>query len=1746
MSLRSRARRMLVSRYRDVLRQMRVSQRSAGILNIRSTATRATNDEMLAGVSPFGLEPLEPRILLSGNPTVSSFQVNDDFQRSMVTSIAVQFSDDVSASLDTSDLILRNLDTDQAVDPSNMALSYDGATDTATFTFPGLMGTSLGNGNYTATLSASGITDGSGLTLDGNGDDRGGDDYNFDFYRLFGDSGVDRDVDNLDLIRFRQAFPKIDPDPQYNPIFDSEQDGDIDNLDLIRFRQTFPTVLAAPVSVSASLNTDTAPAGLLNNDGITFDPTITGRVAFHDQAAAVRLGLDDTPIDQYADITNLLGANGGFLLDQSQLEALLGGPISDGVHTLHLFAEDGEGGMLSTTDVTFSLNATPVTITQLSPANGEEMVNVTRETIVRFDGVIDPSGVTTDSLYLIANGLRLPGRVVVSSTNRFATFFYDQPLPASTEVRVVVDGSQIFGVEGLLIDANADTAPGGTATADFRTLPLTRIADTNVFGFVRDSYTGDPIVGATIRVDAFPEANAITDENGRFELVDMPAPEFFVHIDGSTATNAPEGFSYPNVGKPFHSVPGQTIQLEMDRETFDVFLPPVADDDMQALSSAESTDVGFGASGLAELQAMFPDVDPAVWQQMQVNFAPDAAIDDLGNPATQAVVVPVPADRIPGPLPPGLDTNLVVSILASAATNFDVPAPISFPNLDGLAPGEKQSIFSFNHDAGQWESVGLATVSADGLAIISDPGVGILAPGWHTPGPPPITPPPPPPPPPPCPLASSTEFSLLSANPMEACIERAILSRDIALANLDLRYWAAATFCLTLVNPFVIAGCLADLAVAYSFDRLAISDQFVADLEACGSSCGQQLQSAGSQDVIERPEQNQNTAVFDDALVDQIRENSNQILTLLTPYLADRSNVPQDVLDEITLIIEQTNALAEGDVATFLRQVVTDLEADLSPGDFGTDIEQPDHSVFFLAKISRSNGETFEIRGQTEPYGQYSLFVPRDAEVQNVSFFDASTNSFGMVFPFLRQDAPFTLPHPNFFSLDSASLPDLDGDGVVDGVEQVLGTDFTSIDTDNDGINDLAEIEQGLDPLDGRAFPTGIISSLPLFGEAKEVVVEGSILNTQQQTAYVATGSHGLAIVDASQFNNPIVLGQLDLSGDNVDVAIDSRLDIAAIAGGSGGLHLVDVSDPMLPTLIQTLNINAGQVEVVDGLAYVSVGSALRTYDLLTGDLAQHLPGVGANTIRSMAREGQMLYTMDASRVLRAVDISGFEMNARGSLQLPHGAGKLFVGNGIAYAGAINSYFRGGFSTADVTDPDNITLISGSDAAAPFIGPGTAIVSNGSEIGVLVGSNGGVHSLDLMDISVPADTNDFLTRVLLPAAPQSVALGAGIAFIADGTAGLQVINYLSFDNQGQAPVVTIDTPDIDVDLGTPGIQVEEGTSVPIVATITDDVQVRNAELLVNREVVRNDVSFPFDFNAVVPNLSAGSETMTIHVRATDTGGNTTTSEPLILEIKPDIFAPTVDSVSPTDGSVRGQNFRTVRVGFSESMDESTLTFDNIRLIGASNPANPLTPTDTQIRNQGRVVQFTYESLVPDDYQLVINSATVTDRAGNAIGGDDFTSSFTVAEADVAWINPDGGFWDDPANWDTGQVPLPGDDVFIGVAGDATITHRSGTTKINSLAGTNKFTLSGGVLDVAGFIKLDNEFTFSNGVLKNATISASDNGHRLEVTGLGTLDGVTLDGEAVIHDRRTLAIENGLTVNGKLYLDNNSNSSSSVS
>src|SRR5207237_2404464 len=124
-----------------------------------------------------------------------------------------------------------------------------------------------------------------------------------------------------------------------------------------------------------------------------------------------------------------------------------------------------------------------------------------------------------------------------------------------------------------------------------------------------------------------------------------------------------------------------------------------------------------------------------------------------------------------------------------------------------------------------------------------------------------------------------------------------------------------------------------------------------------------------------------------------------------------------------------------------------------------------------------------------------------------------------------------------------------------------------------------------------------------------------------------------------------------------------------AVAANSGGLHRVDVSDPMQPKLLRTITDAANQVEVVDGIVYAAIGSALNSYDVLTGGRLQALP-LGGGNLSGLAREGSFLYSMDNNHVLRAIDIREPIMVARGSLTMPDDGAKLFVGSGIAYIAA--------------------------------------------------------------------------------------------------------------------------------------------------------------------------------------------------------------------------------------------------------------------------------------------------------------------------------------------------------------------------------------------------------------------------------------------------------------------------------------------
>ena len=765
------------------------------------------------------------------------------------------------------------------------------------------------------------------------------------------------------------------------------------------------------------------------------------------------------------------------------------------------------------------------------------------------------------------------------------------------------------------------------------------------------------------------------------------------------------------------------------------------------------------------------------------------------------------------------------------------------------------------------------------------------------------------------------------------------------------------------------------------------------------------------------------------------------------------------------------------------------------------------------------------LRDLSDDDGNFEFFLP-DQEEYHLAVFDPVTGMMGHAFgatPRAGQSLDLTASLVFAASLE----PDTDSDGLPDDVEFAIGTNPNDADTDGDGLLDGTEVDQGLDPFGGLAFSTGIIASLALPGQARDVVVT-SELNDPDQTAYVATGTHGLAAVDVTQFDNPILLGSLALAGTNVSVASDPLRDLVAVAAGAQGLHLVDVTDPMAPVLVQTVDVTANSVEVFDGLAYVASGTDIVSVDLFSGEIVQTL-ALGGTAITDIALESHVLYTMDSGRTLRVINITPFDMELRSALSLPttDGGGRLFVGNGIAYATAQVSV-RGGYATIDVSDIDAPTLISGTDVPSTSQVPKTDIAVNGSGLALLAGVAGGSRMVDLMSTAALADTFSFLTRFTLPVPPNSVAIASGIGFVANGTAGLQVINYLPFDNAGVPPNVTLSSGVPDLDPGIPGVQVVEGTSVPLQVDVTDDFQVRRVDLLINGVLVDTDVSFPFDFFGIALGADPSAPTVTLQARAFDTGGNVALSNELVLDLVEDTFAPTIEDIRPADGGKAAEGANSVAIRFNEPIAAATVNSSNFVL--RDDASTIIAPLAVEQRNSGRTVLMTFDALAIGDYTLTINGPDVTDRAGNPLGAADVTSSFSVVEATIFWVGGS-GFWDVPANWNSGVLPGPADVVFIGgELGAITVTHRTGTTVVTGLDSQEHLVLSGGSLSLAQASETE-IFTLSGGTLTGVGSLTVNN---QAIWSSGTLDG---GGTLNIPGTATLTIS-GSTVNFRSYTINN--------
>ncbi|MHB1034612.1 MAG: lamin tail domain-containing protein [Pirellulales bacterium] len=178
--------------------------------------------------------------LVSTPPAVQSHAVNNGAaQRSAISTLAIQFSEDVTASLDNSDLTLRNDTAAAQVNLAGVTPTYNPAINTATWN---LAGVALADGYYTATLAGAGVTNASGVPLAGN--------YAFQFFRLQGDTDGSASVDIFDVAALQPNYGQttgMTPDKG-----DFDGNGTVDIFDVAILQTQYCKTLTPPAPMPAA------------------------------------------------------------------------------------------------------------------------------------------------------------------------------------------------------------------------------------------------------------------------------------------------------------------------------------------------------------------------------------------------------------------------------------------------------------------------------------------------------------------------------------------------------------------------------------------------------------------------------------------------------------------------------------------------------------------------------------------------------------------------------------------------------------------------------------------------------------------------------------------------------------------------------------------------------------------------------------------------------------------------------------------------------------------------------------------------------------------------------------------------------------------------------------------------------------------------------------------------------------------------------------------------------------------------------------------------------------------------------------------------------------------------------------------------------------------------------------------------------------------------------------------------------
>ena len=1269
------------------------------------------------------------------------------------------------------------------------------------------------------------------------------------------------------------------------------------------------------------------------------------------------------------------------------------------------------------------------TVLNTSPYNGEADVSLSREFVVQFSMPIHED---TNLSKILSCNSNFPTTAKLSGNRMKATLYLNgSRWSQNSEITVTLETKDLKDVLGRQFSVDSKLQWSFTTVSTSGRDP-----GTSVSGYVFDSDNSNgekPLEGVIISVPGKEEElNATTNSDGYFKLSGVPAGRFFVNVDGREVSIEGEDTSklwstrsyYAFVGKAWESTLGKDVNAtrygsynengiyQPDNRDGKIFLPLIKSGALKTVDPNADTNISFVGGYL-------DDVNESVRVMMQatsLSIPRGSLISDSGIPGGSVGIAPVAVDRLPEPLPDGLDLPLVITIQTDGATNFDRPIPATFPNADNLEPGAKSALWSFDHDKGKWEISGPMTVSEDGLTISTDPGVGIRQPGWHgsAPG---------------AQIFGRGGFCGSTAEELnEASIQATLESvravegelQDFASfasgieESIFLGNWKFLNLAQMHINSSGsneswqevlsqnsgLASLSNQVANVNDAVDLILNDKTWVDLyqradaiKKAATHCANKKRIDGSQQLIQEEFDNFSNFLESSKLAMRTQVEKYQQFAAAAQAMNShlQSNLPPNLKTFSTDLSSYRSALRtlpagrggkrlDHQILELVKNWHQYLYNALSP--YLTDLTT--NSFVFLKRIGSPAEE-----GASPPITTQRIRVGRGGSYDAILRPDSVYEAWMLEPRRLQLGGIIFVSPPNGgnrrisnISLGPDNLGDRDNDLLSDRSERVIGTDPDKNDTDGDSLTDGFEVINGSDPNGGNPVITGVIATAPTNhgGFSDRVIAEDNLV-------FLGSREYGIDCFEVSgDADLPVWISSKDTDGSVRNFSFsDSWL---AVADGDAGVVIFDFSDPRNPTTIaqHLTDSPANAISLAGGIVWVGLDDGtLFSMDAVHGYKINQT-NFSAKIEEIIFMDGTLHVSTGYSLKVIHAQNGFFETNDDGTIEETtystygstpwRGGRRLFVGVGFAYLTNYN-----GFTHFDLSSPDQSY---GTQISTQSFG-WRRIVANGSGLAL---SAEGLFAWRSSDVSLyTVDSNgsflreggfleNFETTFRTLGNAQDISVYNGLAYAADGNRGLQVINYRAYE-KGSTP------PDIlDILSNDNNGSVEESSTFSLGVVVSDDIQVKYVEFWVDGNLTKTDGSYPFSTNYLVPRL-ADEQNFTTQIKVFDTGGNETNSSIQTWTISPDTTPPVLIDVLPREGSILLAG-DTILALFNEAIDPASVNNTTVEFKDISDPSNPLDVNDLNITYDDRLnaIQVKLPSYIaPGDYQVTFTT-DIKDTLGN--------------------------------------------------------------------------------------------------------------------------------------------------------------------